>query len=71
MRNKYTVTINRGDDKEVIEVFINGSDVCTRPYNMTIEDAIIEMIHDIGDWDFEYLKEVIKLDCSFHPGVGL
>lgn len=71
MRNKYTIYINRGDDREEIEVFINGSDVCTRPYNMNIEDAVIEMIADIGEWDYNYLKELVSLDCSLHPGVGL
>ena len=71
MKNKYTVTINRTDDKEVIEVFIVGSSVTTRPYNMNIEDAVKEMIDDIGDWDYDYLKELVTLDCSLHPNVGL
>ena len=71
MKNKYTVTINRKDDKEVIEVFIVGSSVTTRPYNMNIEDAVKEMIDDIGDWDYDYLKELVMLDCSLHPNVGL
>ena len=71
MRNKYTVYINRGDEREKIEIFINGSSVCTRPYKMTIEDAVIEMIDDIGDWDYNYLKELIEQGYSLHPGIGI
>jgi metal-sulfur cluster biosynthetic enzyme len=67
MHNLYEVYIDRGDEKEKIVILINGTTVATKPYNMVIEDAVSEMIEDIGKFDYKYLKELVQEDWSLHP----
>lgn len=58
-----TITIKREIEDEKIKVFFGKIDgewqAKTEPYNMVIEDSVLDMILDIGMWDFNYLKEVV------------
>jgi hypothetical protein len=46
---------------ETIEVFfeIDPISVTTRPYNMNLEDSLVEMLEDIQEFNIEYLQELI------------
>jgi hypothetical protein len=68
MMSKHVVYINRGDEKEKIVIVISDTTVATKPHNMLIEDAVVEMIEDIGEFDYAYLKELVQQDCHLHPG---
>jgi GH24 family phage-related lysozyme (muramidase) len=61
------LTVNRGDEKEVFTIYVNGVDVAVKPYNMNIEDAVLDMMYDIGEFNWEYLKEVLREDYSLYP----
>ena len=59
---KKTVMIFRNKREfEIIEVFfeINPVSVTTRPYNMNLEDSIVEMLEDIEEFNIDYLQELI------------
>ena len=61
-----TITIRRETEEEKIKVLFGKIDgewqVKTEPYNMVIEDAIGNMLDDIGEWDYHYLKEAIMFE---------
>ena len=69
-----TIVINRTDEKETIKVFFAKIDdeweVKTEPYNMVVEDAVGNMLHDINRFDHDYLKESISSEISL-VSVGL
>lgn len=59
---KKTVMIFRNKREfEIIEVFfeINPVSVTTRPYNMNLEDSVVEMLEDIEEFKVDYLQELI------------
>ena len=69
-----TITIKRETEEEKIKVLFGKIDdewqVKTEPYNMVIEDAVSNMLDDIGKWDYEYLKEAIVFEET-NVAVGL
>lgn len=69
-----TIKINRDTEVELIKVLFGKLDgdwqVKTEPYNMVIEDAVGNMLDDIGEFDFEYLKEAISSEIT-NVSVGL
>lgn len=68
------ITIKRETEEEKIKVLFGKIDdewqVKTEPYNMVIEDAVGNMLDDIGKWDYEYLKEAIVFEET-NVAVGL
>lgn len=69
-----TITIKRDNEEEKIKVLFGKIDgefqVKTEPYNMVIEDAVGNMLYDIGYWDYQYLKEAIVFEET-NVAVGL
>ncbi len=63
-----TVKIKRADEIETIKVLFGKIDddwqVKTEPYNMVVEDAVGNMLDDIGEFDFEYLKEALVFELT-------
>jgi hypothetical protein len=63
-----TVKIKRADEIERIKVLFGKIDgefqVKTEPYNMVVEDAVGNMLDDIGEFDFEYLKEALVFELT-------
>lgn len=54
---------------ETIEVFfeIDPISVTTRPYNMNLEDSLVEMLEDIKEFNIDYLQELILNSQSINP----
>ena len=69
-----TITIKRGNEEDKVKVLFGKIDgefqVKTEPYKMVIEDAVGNMLDDIGHWDYEYLKETIVFEQT-NVAVGL
>jgi len=53
------------------QIFVNSTisetdiRVITVPQSIVLQDSIEEMLEDVGDFDFEYLQEVLKDNNSF------
>lgn len=67
------VTINRGcskqEEKEKVKVYYEKVrdqwEVITIPQNTLLEDSVADMLDDINQWDFDYLKEVLGDNYTF------
>lgn len=63
------VTIVRSNEEKV-EVKVHFDkigdywEVKTEPYNMVVEDSVSDMLEDIGEWDINYLKEIVGINIS-------
>jgi len=53
------------------KIFINGNVkngtviVITVPQSIVLQDSLEEMLEDIGEYDFEYLREILNDNQSF------
>ena len=48
-------------------VYVDGDSASVKPYNMLIQDAVDEMMGDIGEFSLPYLKELFCETSAWYP----